>query len=98
MKRLLLLGFAFIGIVIYSRANALKIDKTFVALHFPIDTAEVKNGFNNLFLASVSGTNGAKLNPRAIDFVQDFMLRNKEDMDEMKSWGRSYFNLIDGVL
>jgi membrane-bound lytic murein transglycosylase D len=98
MKRLLLLGIAFIGLLINSRAGALKVDKTFVALHTPIDTSEVKNGINNLFLASVSGTNGAKLNPRAISFVQDFIIQNKQEMDEMKSWGRPYFKLIDGIL
>ncbi len=98
MKRLLLLGIAFIGILVYSRANALKVDKTFVALHIPIDTSDVRNGFNNLFLASVNGSNGARLNPRAISYVQDFMIRNKKEMDDMKSWGRPYFNLIDGIL
>jgi membrane-bound lytic murein transglycosylase D len=98
MKRLLLLGIAIIGILCYSRANALKVDKTFVALHIPIDTSDVKNGFNNLFLASVNGANGARLNPRAINYVQDFMIRNKKEMDDMKSWGRPYFNLIDGIL
>jgi membrane-bound lytic murein transglycosylase D len=98
MKRLLLLGIAFIGVLVYSRANALKVDKTFVALYMPIDTSDVKNGFNNLFLASVNGTNGARLNPRAINYVQDFMTRNRQEMDDMKSWGRPYFNLINGIL
>jgi membrane-bound lytic murein transglycosylase D len=98
MKRLLLLGIAIIGFLVNSHANALKVDKTFVHLHIPIDTADVKNGFNSLFLASVSGSNGARLNPRAISFVQDFMLRNKQEMEDMKSWGRPYFNLINGIL
>ncbi len=99
MKRLLLLGIAIRWIFgLQTRANALKVDKTFVALNIPIDTSDVKNGFNNLFLASVSGTNGARLNPRAINYVQDFMIRNQEEMDDMKSWGRPYFNLIDGIL
>jgi membrane-bound lytic murein transglycosylase D len=98
MKRLLLVGVALICTLIVTRANALKVDKTFVALHMPIDTSDVKNGFNTLFLASVNGMNGARLNPRAINYVQDFMIRNKEEMDDMKSWGRPYFNLIDGVL
>jgi membrane-bound lytic murein transglycosylase D len=98
MKRLLLLGIAFVGLLLHSRASALKVDKTFVALYMPIDTSDVKNGINNLFLASVNGTNGAKLNPRAISFVQDFIIQNKQEMDEMKSWGRPYFNLIDGIL
>jgi membrane-bound lytic murein transglycosylase D len=98
MKRLLLLGVALTCTLMATRANALKVDKTFVSLHIPIDTSDVKNGFNNLFLASVNGTNGARLNPRAINYVQDFILHNKEEMDEMKSWGRAYFNLIDGIL
>jgi membrane-bound lytic murein transglycosylase D len=98
MKRLLLLGIVFAGFVLRPRANALKIDKTFVALYIPIDTSDVKNGFNNLFLASVNGSNGAKLNPRAISYVQDFMLHNQQELVEMKTWGRPYFNLMEGVL
>jgi membrane-bound lytic murein transglycosylase D len=98
MKRLLLLGVALILTLNVTHANTLKIDKTFVALYMPIDTSNVKNGFNSLFLASVNGSNGARLNPRAINFVQDFMIRNQEEMDEMKSWGRPYFDLIDGIL
>ena len=98
MKRLLLLGIVFVGFMVEPRANALKVDKTFVALHIPIDTSDVKNGFNNLFLASVNGSNGAKLNPRAISYVQDFMIHNQQELDEMKSWGRPYFNLMDGIL
>ena len=98
MKRLLLSGIAFFGFLCLSKANALKVDKTFVSLHIPLDTSDVKNGFNNLFLASVSGSNGARLNPRAINYVQDFMIRNKEEMEDMKTWGRAYFNLIDRIL
>jgi len=98
MRRLLLMGIAFVGFLLCGRANGLKVDKTFVSLHIPIDTSDVKTGFNNLFLASVNGTNGARLNPRAMNYVQDFMIRNREEMDDMKSWGRPYFNLIDGIL
>jgi len=98
MKRLLLLGVALILTLKITHAYALKVDKTFVALDIPIDTTNVKNGFNSLFLASVNSSNGARLNPRAINFVQDFMVRNQEEMTEMKSWGRPYFDLIDGIL
>jgi membrane-bound lytic murein transglycosylase D len=98
MKRLLLSGIAFFGFLLYSFANLPKVDKTFVALHITIDTIEVKNGFTNLFLASVSGTNGARLNPRAVSFVQDFMTHNREEMESMKAWGRPYFKVIDGIL
>jgi len=98
MKILLLWGTLFFGALFITRANGLKTDKTFVALYSLIDTSDVKNGFKNLFLASVSGSNGARLNPRAISFVQDFMIQNRKDMDHMKFWGRPYFNLIDGIL
>ena len=57
------------------------------------------NGFNELFInASLTSSNGSHLNPRAISFVQDYMEKNREDLAEMKSWGKPYFNLIDGVL
>jgi membrane-bound lytic murein transglycosylase D len=98
MKRLLLLGAALMLTLKVTFAKALKVDKTFVALYMPIDTSNVKNGFNSLFLASVNGSNGARLNPHAISFVQDFMIRNQEELNDMKSWGRPYFNLIDGIL
>jgi membrane-bound lytic murein transglycosylase D len=98
MKRLLLLGFALILTRTLTQAKTLKVDKTFVALNMPIDTSNVKNGFNSLFLASVNGSNGARLNPRAISFVQDFMIHNQEEMEDMKTWGRPYFNLIDDIL
>jgi membrane-bound lytic murein transglycosylase D len=58
-----------------------------------------ENGFNELFIAtSMGGSNGSHLNPRAISFVQDYIEKNKDDLMEMKSWGRPYFNLIDGIL
>jgi membrane-bound lytic murein transglycosylase D len=98
MKRLLLSGIAFIGLVLSTQANALKRDKTSVSLYLPIDTSDVKNGFDNLFLASVSGSNGAKLNPHAISYVQDFMMKNKKDLGGLKTWGRPYLNLMDGIL
>jgi membrane-bound lytic murein transglycosylase D len=56
-------------------------------------------GFNDLFIASsMTASNGSHLNPRAISFVQDYVEKNKEELTEMKSWGRPYFNLIDGIL
>ena len=97
MKRLLLWGVLFFCAIIITRANGLKTDKTFVAFSMP-DTTDIKNGFQELFAESVSGTNGARLNPRAISFVQDFMIQNKKEMDDMKTWGHPYFNLIDGIL
>jgi membrane-bound lytic murein transglycosylase D len=58
-----------------------------------------QNGFSDLFIAtSMGGRNGAKLNPRAVSFVQDYIDRNGKELQNMKDWGRPYFNLIDNVL
>lgn len=104
MKRLLLAGIAVLGLVLFTRAKAfersgaLKIDKTFVSLHLPIDTSDVETAFTNLFLASVNGSNGVKLNAHAVSYVQDFIMKNKSDLEEIKASGHSYLNLIDGIL
>jgi membrane-bound lytic murein transglycosylase D len=63
------------------------------------DTSYNAAGFNDLFVtASNNSTNGARLNPRAISFVQDYFAKNGKDLQDMKDWGRPYFNLIDGIL
>ncbi|HLK28683.1 MAG TPA: lytic transglycosylase domain-containing protein [Puia sp.] len=57
------------------------------------------NGFKDLFIAtSMGGTNGAKLNPRAVSFVQDYIDHNSKELLGLKGWGRPYFNLIDNIL
>lgn len=45
-----------------------------------------------------SEANGIRLNPRAIQFVQDYMDKNGEDLRGMRGWARPYFNMMDGVL
>ncbi len=54
--------------------------------------------FKDLFIATSTGANGAKLNPRAVSFVQDYIDKNGKDLQNMKDWGRPYFNLIDNIL
>src|ERR1700733_9902844 len=98
MKRLLLSGIAFAALIMSTRAGSLKQDKTSVSLYLAIDTSNVKGSFNELFLNSVTGSNGARLNAHVVSYVQDFMLKNKKDMDVLKSWGRSYLNIMDGIL
>jgi peptidoglycan lytic transglycosylase D len=57
------------------------------------------NEFKDLFIASTVGSNnGVRLNPRALSFVQDYMKENRDDLQSMRTWGRPYFNLIEGVL
>ena len=62
------------------------------------DSLDPKNGFEDLFLAEMNGSNGAKLNPRTLTFVQDYMDRNTDDLMKLKNWGRPYFNMMDGIL
>lgn len=57
--------------------------------------AASEQGFNDLFVAA---SNGSKLNSRAISFVQDYMEKHSRKLENMKSWGRPYFNMIDGIL
>jgi membrane-bound lytic murein transglycosylase D len=59
---------------------------------------DLKDGFTGLFVTdAMNASNGSKLNPRAINFVQDYIGKNKEDLAEMKTWCGPYFNLIDGI-
>ena len=55
-----------------------------------------KKDFKDLF--ENDATTGARLNPRAISFVADYMEKNTKDLSEMKDWGRPFFNLMDGIL
>jgi membrane-bound lytic murein transglycosylase D len=54
------------------------------------------SGFKDLFI--MTGNNGVKLNSRAVGFVQDYMEKNSRKLENMKNWGRPYFNMIDGIL
>ena len=62
--------------------------------------ADPKEGFRDLFIqtASVSGVNTAELNPLAISFVEDYMEKNGKSMNELRGWGRPYFDMMDEVL
>lgn len=51
----------------------------------------------DLFEASTSGSNGVRLNPRAVSFVQDYMETYSKDLLKLKDWGRPYFNMMDAV-
>jgi len=79
---------------------------TYVTLHDVVllpgkvanDSTDPKAGFSELFETGVTASNGVRLNPRAITFVQDYMEKQGEDLLKMKGWGRPYFNMIDGIL
>lgn len=59
-----------------------------------------KKDFTNLFTTAVTGdgVNGARLNPMAISFVQDYIVRNKKGFLAMKEWARPYLEMMDVVL
>ena len=58
-----------------------------------------KKGFKDLFENDGFNTiTGPRLNPRAVSFVKDYIEKNSDDLAEIKSWGRPYFNLMDAVL
>jgi membrane-bound lytic murein transglycosylase D len=62
-------------------------------------TISANNGFKDLFSGNfMVGTSGARLNPKALIFVQDYMDKNTKDLQTMKTWGKPYFNMIDGIL
>lgn len=60
--------------------------------------ANMPSGFKDLFVMTSGDANGVKLNARAVSFVQDYMESHTKKLEKMRSWGRPYFNLIDGIL
>lgn len=62
-------------------------------------TTASKKGFKALFENDgFNNSAGPRLNPRAVSFVKDYIEKNADDLAEIKSWGRPYFNLMDAVL
>jgi membrane-bound lytic murein transglycosylase D len=59
-----------------------------------------KSGFTNLFTTAVlgDGINGARLNPMAISFVQNYIAKNRRGFLEMKQWAKPYFEMMDEIL
>lgn len=56
------------------------------------------NGFKDLFESSTSSASGAKLNPLAVSFVQNYMGSHGKKLGKMKDWGRPYFDMMDNIL
>ena len=60
-----------------------------------------KYGFKNLFSNYSYNSSipyAAQINPNAESFIQDYMRNHSKYLNNMKSWGRPYFNLIENVL
>src|SRR5580658_8653769 len=69
--------------------------------HFaaPAFTSGSAVAFGQLYIATTEGgRNGVRLNPKALNFVQDYMKENWEELQSLRSWGRPYFSVIESIL
>lgn len=58
-------------------------------------------GFRNLFANygyNAALPYSAQINPNAMGFIQDYIKRHGDYLQNMKGWGKPYFNLIENVL
>ena len=62
--------------------------------------SDPKQGFKDLFVTATIGNdiNVEQLNPLALNFVQDYMEKFGKTVESMKTWGRPYFDMMDGIL
>lgn len=81
-------------------------------LHVPSDTSirndslvkqrrsDPRGDFKDLFISGSEKTDNysVQLNPRAISFVQDYMAMHSKQLEQMKGWGKPYFDLMEGIL
>jgi membrane-bound lytic murein transglycosylase D len=61
---------------------------------------DLKSGFKNLLQEAWngSGITGARLNPMAVSFVQNYVAKNRKGYLSMKGWAMPYFDMIDNIL
>ena len=80
-----------------SRLNKEPIDSTIMPVKLGTDP---KTGFKDLFVGKPEeeGLSQVQLNPRAISFVDDYMRKHRKGLENLKGWGRPYFDMIDAVL
>ncbi len=58
-----------------------------------------REGFRNLFeTQSLNSGFAVKLNPKAVSFVEDYIDDHTANLTKMKTWGKRYFDMMDGVL
>ena len=59
-----------------------------------------RRAFRDLFVTTPTDVENysIQLNPRAISFVQDYMLRHSRQLEQMKGWGRPYFDMMQEIL
>lgn len=62
--------------------------------------ADPKDGFRDLFVTTTltNGINAEQLNPMAISFVEDYIERYGKSMESLRTSGKPYFDMMDGIL
>lgn len=71
------------------------------SLIFSDSTLNDKTGFKSLFTNNrfdASKPYETQINPRAVSFVQEYIRKNGESLEKMKSWGKPYLDLYDNIL
>jgi membrane-bound lytic murein transglycosylase D len=65
-----------------------------------IPVNDLRKAFRDLFVTSNDEMESysVQLNPRAISFVQDYMLRHSRQLEHMKGWGKPYFDMMEKIL
>jgi len=113
-KLVQILAIAFFGFSLIQAAKAAGIQQKGVIKAVLIDTlingdttalkdqpvSDLKLDFKNLFSTAMGGdgVSGAKLNPMAITFVQNYIARNGKAFQPMRTWAKPYFEMMDQVL
>jgi membrane-bound lytic murein transglycosylase D len=104
MKKLLLLTALPLTAFLYSFAGKVQQDRRmYIVAAVDSSIKEVvgnpKEGFKDLFETSENSTEfTARLNPKAVSFVQDYMESHTKKLNKMKDWGRPYFDLMENIL
>jgi len=107
MRRLLLILLVGSTGLVQAQGNSGREPKSEPALEAKSDSnsktpvlLDPKKGFKDLFTekTNASGISVKHLNPQAISFVEDYIKKQGKKMQEIKSWGKPYFDMIDGIL
>jgi membrane-bound lytic murein transglycosylase D len=103
MRKLLLLALSFFTVITSFATDTLQRDSIILTDHDSLIREKIlanpREGFKNLFQTTVSSTSfGAKLNPQAVRFVDDYVQKHSSQLIQMKSWGKPYFDMMDGIL
>lgn len=65
-----------------------------------VTQSDPKEGFRDLFVTNTlpNGINAEQLNPQALSFVADYMERFGKNMENLRTSGKPYFDMMDKIL